>query len=314
VRTYRLLPGLQIKYKLASWEVFGQIGGLGIWFSLGGLAGIVIHSLSSAITAKVISVETVTSLVLTGRFYALSSGLVYLISENARPMLGQMLGQNRTEESLKAYRQLFSLSSGLAVVAAFGVWAGNGSFVIRWVGPINYGGPMVDLALALTIITGLWNMPNRVILSANLAVRGQCIVRLIEGAFSLWLSVWFGKRFGLAGIPMGSVVACVLTSMWLLTWLTARMFGRSFWRFLWDEAAPVFLLMARLFPVTLAARRLAMAISGYAGGAVGGVLTCAIGLPMLWFVILDKDARARLPLRQWGGRLRIKMTKAVRLG
>ncbi len=298
-RTYHLLPGLQIKYRLASWEVFQKIGALGIWFSLGQLAGIVIGSMSSAVTAKVISMETVTALLLTGRFYELCSGLVLLISENARPMLGQMLGQSRTEESLRTYRQLFGLSSGLAVVAAFGVWAGNEAFVTRWVGRVNYGGPMVDLALAGTVIASLWNLPNRVILSANLNVRGQSLVRILEGILNMGLAVWFGKKFGLVGIPLGGVLACMLTSMWLLPLFTARMYGRTFWQFLWDDAARVVLLIVMLFPIAFGVRLLALQISGYLGAALGGILTCGIGLTLMWFVTLEKAVRDRFLLRAW---------------
>jgi Na+-driven multidrug efflux pump len=298
-RTYRLLSGLQLKWHLASWDVFKQIGGLGVWFTIGCLAGIVIQSMSSAVTAKIISVETVTALVLTGRFYELSSGLVFLISENARPMLGQMLGQNETAHGLRTYRQLFGLSSGLAIVAGLGVWAGNGTFVTRWVGPVNYGGQWVDLALAGTIIVGLWNLPNRVVLSANLAVRGQALVRMFEGALNLCLAVWFGRKLGLAGIPLAAVVACALSSMWMLPLLTARMFKRSFRRFLWDDAARAVAVFLLLFPVAWVSRAIANEISGYFGAAIGGILTCAFGLTLVWFIVLDKAVRERIPLRKW---------------
>lgn len=299
LRVYRFFPELKIKYRLASWEVFRQIGGLGIWFSLGSLAGIIIHTLGSVVTAKVISVETVTVLVLTGRFYELSSGLVFLISENARPMIGQMFGQDRIEDSLKTYRLLFGVSTGLAVVVAFGVWAGNGCFVTKWVGDINYGGIWVDLAQAFMVIAALWNLPNRVVLSANLAVRGQSCVRIAEGLLNLGLTVWFAKRFGLIGIPLGSAVACLLTSMWMLPLLTSRMYKRSFASFLWGDASRVVLLMVMLLPVAYAARQMGISISGYVGAASGGIVTCLVGFILFWFLILDTTTRARVPLRKW---------------
>ncbi|MDB6121285.1 MAG: Polysaccharide biosynthesis protein [Pedosphaera sp.] len=297
VRTYRLIPGLQIKYHLASWEMFRQIGGLGIWFSLGGLAGIVIHSLDSTVTAKVVSVETVTSFLLTGRFYELAGGLVWLISENARPMLGQMFGQNKMGEGLTAYRQLFTFSTGLAVVAAFSVWSGNSSFVTKWVGPVNYTGKFTDLAMAFTMIAGLWIMPNRVVLSANLAVRAQCLVRLLEGALNLGLSIILGKMYGLIGIVVATFIASATTSMWLLPLFTARMFNRPFIRFVWDDAAKVLLLILCLFPVALVARGIATDFTGYLGAAAGAGLTGVCGLALVWFVMLDKSMRARLPIR-----------------
>lgn len=312
IRVHRYLPALKINHRLASWDVFRQIGMLGIWFSMGSLAGMIIQTLGSVVTAKVISVETVTVLVLTSRFYELASGLVFLISENARPMLGQMFGQNRTEDSLKTYRHLFAISSGLAVVVSCGVWAGNCSFVTRWVGGINYGGVWVDLAQAFVAITALWNLPNRVVLSANLAVRGQSFVRIIEGILNLGLTIWFAKEFGLIGIPLGTVVACLLTSMWLLPLLTSRMYGRPFKSFLWGDASRIFLLTAMLLPLAYLARQLAMSISGYIGAAIGGMLTCLAGLILFWFFILDAPMRNRLPLRKWYEELCLRASSLLR--
>lgn len=297
IRTYRLIPGLQLKFRFVSWNVFRQIGRVGIWFSLGALAGLVIHSFDAVLTAKMVSVESVTALVITGRFYELAGGLVFLLSENARPMLGQMLGQNKISESLATYRQLFALSTGFATVAALSVWSGNACFVTQWVGSVNYAGTSVDLALAFLMITGLWVMPNRVVLSANLAVRNQCLVRICEGVLKLGLSIWLGRMFGIAGILAGTVIASLCTSMWLLPRLTARMFARPFWRFLWDDAARVLALMLILFPVALFARGLATDISGYLGAIAGATITGTFGLTLIWFMMVDKSIRERLQLR-----------------
>jgi O-antigen/teichoic acid export membrane protein len=297
IRTYRILPGLQIKSRFASWDVFKQIGSVGLWFSFGSVAGLVIHSLDTVVTAKVVSIEAVTALVLTMRFYELTSGLVFLISENARPMLGQMFGRSSMEEGLLAYRRLFSLSAGLAAVAAFAVWSGNGSFVTRWVGAVNYGGKYLDLALALSMIASLWVMPNRVVLSANLAVRGQSLVRILEGGLKLALSVWFGKMFGVVGVVAATVLASLLTSTWLLPLLTARMFKRPFWSFVWTDAAPVVLLMALLFPVALMARGIAVNVSGFPGAALGATVTGFAGMGLMWWLLLDRSMRERVPIR-----------------
>ena len=94
-RCFRLLPGLTIRYRLASWKVLRSLGNLGIWFSLCGLAGIFIQSLDTIVAARLISLETVTTLSLTGRVYALSAGLLAQITNTARPALGQLIGQGK---------------------------------------------------------------------------------------------------------------------------------------------------------------------------------------------------------------------------
>jgi Na+-driven multidrug efflux pump len=298
IRTFRLIPGLQIKWSLASMDTMKGTISLGVWFTLGSLAAIVIDNMDSSIAAKLLTVETVTGLTLTGRFYELVGGMVWTVTETARPMLGQMLGANKNDEALTTYRQLFAISTSLAVVVALAVWAGNGCFVQKWVGEINYAGPLVDLALAFCVITHIWNMPNRVVLSANLHLRGQCMVRLLEGAVKLGCAIWFGKMWGLVGIVAATTISSLLTSMWLLPYLTARMFKRSFAKFIWEEASRVALLLVIILPLAYICRNLAYSIGGYPGAIVGSSLTGLCGLGLIWFLVLDKTARSYVPVRR----------------
>ncbi len=294
IRTYRFLPGLRIRRSLASWGVFKEISHVGLWFTLGGLAGIVIQSLDRLVTANVVSIEMVTTLTLTGRMYALSGSLLGQITETARPMLGQMIGQRKMGDALRTYRHLFALSTGGAVVVAMSLGAGNGSFVRAWVGNVNYGGLWLDLALLINLVTASWVLPNRAILTANLTVKTPVLIRLLESIINLGLSIYFGKLFGVTGVALATGVACILTSMWMLPKLTADMFGRPFLRFLWDDAARVILLGVCLIPVALVCRGLAGQISGFLGAAVGGSITAVCGAALLWFLVLDRPLRSRV--------------------
>lgn len=291
VRTFRTLPGLRIRRSLMSWDVLKQIGHLGIWFSLGTLAGIVNSSLDGLMTGKIVSVSTVTTLALTGRLYSLSKILLGQITDTARPMLGQMLGQKDQVLALRTYRHLFTLSTGIAVVAATSIWAGNGSFVTRWVGPGNYGGIELDIALGLNLIFFAWLLPNRATLTAGLIVRAPVICRIIEGVVNLGLSVLLGMRYGVFGVVIASAIACLVSSWWYLPLLTARMFGRPFLRFIWDDAARVLVLMACLFPIAFFVQHVAVRISGFTGAAFGIVATGLTGVALIWVLLLDAELR-----------------------
>jgi len=293
VRTYRTIPGLQIRYRLASWGVLKGTANLGVWFTLGSVAAIFIGSLDSAVTAKVVSLEMVTTLALTSRLYDPVGGLVFVITETARPMLGQMLGQNKMVEALAAYRRLFAMSTGLAVVFSLAVWAGNCAFVNRWVGAANYGGLTLDLVVALNLIMHMWVMPSRAVLSANLELRPQCLARLFEGALNLGLSIVFGLWLGVVGVMLATLLAGLLCSMWYLPYLTARMFNRPFLKFIWEDVAPIAQLLMLLCPLALLARVLAQSLTGYAGAFVGCALTGGAGLVLLWFIVCDEALRAQ---------------------
>lgn len=293
-RCFRLLPGLIIRYRLASWNVLRSLGNLGIWLSLGGLAGIFIQSLDSVVAARLISLESVTTLSLTGRVYALSTGLLAQITNTARPALGQLLGQGKLDEAYQTYRRLFAVSSGGAIVVALSLWAGNGIFVPWWVGSQNYGGAWLDLALALNLIVHAWVLPNRATLTAGLIARPQVISRILEGFLNLALSIVLGLYFGLLGIIVATSLAGVLISMWYLPLLTAKMFNRNFLRFLWGGTDRIILVGLLLGPLAWWARSLGAGLGGISGAFLAIGATAAIGLVLLWKIAFDSDLRGRM--------------------
>ncbi|MEW6510868.1 MAG: MATE family efflux transporter [Bacteroidota bacterium] len=291
VRTFRLLPELQIRRSLATWEVLKSIGNLGVWFSLGGLAGIMISGLSRIVTAKMVSMEVVTTLTLTGRLYSFSGGLILLMTDTARPMLGQLLGQKKMGDVLRIYRQLFALSVGCAIVLALAIWAGNGPFVTAWVGEINYGGAAMDFALATNFIISFWVRPNRSVLAAALIVRPQAVSQIVEGALNLGLSIILARPFGVFGIVLATTIASLLSSAWYLPYRTAKMFNLTFMKFLWTDVSKLLILAACLSPVAYGARVIAFQTSGFVGAAVGAALAGVAGLTMLWFIVFDAGLR-----------------------
>src|SRR6266498_3878560 len=287
LRTTHLLPGLRIRWRLCSWNVLQNLAGLGIWFSLGGIAGIVITSLDRVVAAKLISLETVTTLSLTGRVYALSASLLDQITNTARPMLGQLFGQNKITEAQRIYHQLFKLSTGFAVIAAFSIWAGNEAFVSRWVGAQNFGGPMLSLALALNLMVNSWILPNRAVLSSALVVRPQTLSRIIEAIINIGLSLLLGKFLGVIGIVIATAIAGVLTSTWYLPLLTARLFDRSWFSIVREDALPILAVGVCLFPVAWFTQLAGNENGGFLGAGVGASLTALAGFVFFRLFVVD---------------------------
>lgn len=294
LRTFHLLPGLKIRRHLASWDVLKSIGSLGIWFSLGSLAVLVIMSLDRIIAAKIISVESVTTLTLTGRVYALCGGLLNQFSNTALPMLGQLLGQEKKAEAERVFRQIFTVSTGLVLVAAVSIWAGNEAFVTRWVGAQNFGGPFLSLALALSLIVNSWIFPHRVILASALLARPQTLCRLVEAALHLGVSLALGHYLGLLGIVLGTSIAGLLTSLWYLPLLTARFFERPWLTYMREDVLPIVIVGALLAPVAYAGSLLSNHVGGFLGALLGAGIAGAVGCGFLWVIAFDRSLRTRL--------------------
>lgn len=294
VRAYRLLPGMRIRPDLASRELLYKIGGVGIWFTVSRAAALVIASLDRAVAGKIVSLEAVTVLELTGNFYLLSQVFLSRISVTARPALAQLLGAGKKEEALVAYRQMFALSNGLSLAVGLALWAGNREFLSSWVGIQNYGGLPLDTALLLNLIVYAWLMPNQAILEAALIVKPQGISRLIEGGLNLALSIGLTLKFGLVGVALSTSLATLLTSFWYFPILTARVFNRSPLRFWIDDVGRLALLLCLALPIAFVSRSIAGQLHGYLGFFVAAGLTGGSSLILLWFIGFDKALRRRL--------------------
>ncbi len=293
-RAYRLLPGLQIRRSLFSGDVFKKTLGLGIWFSLGGLAGLVILNLDRLVTAKIISLAVVTTLSLTGRLYSLSNSFLDQITNTARPMLGQLFGQGRREEVFKLYRRLFTISTGGAVIVGSALWCANRTFIEWWVGGEYYGGIGLDIALAINLLVNCWVLPNRATLSSAMVVKPQTLSRLVEGAVNFSLSLLLGLKFGVIGILLGTSIASLLTSFWYLPYLTAKLFNRSIIALLINDFLKIILLFALLIYPAWLMRNMNIPVIGLIGAMLKFALMSIIGIILLWFIGIDREFKGQL--------------------
>jgi O-antigen/teichoic acid export membrane protein len=290
------VPGVRFRPSLVSREHLRKISRSGVWFSLGGLAGILIVGADRVVAAKLLSLEAVTVLYLSSRLYGLAADLLAPIAESARPTLGRLLGQGDHAEAHRVYRLVNRISLSLAVVAALAIWAGNRTFVAAWVGPENYGGWALDAALALGLVARLAPLPSRAALASGLVVKSQTLVRLGEGALNLALSVALTPLLGLAGVALSTPLAAALTSLWCLPRLAGRLFPLQRQMQRYSDGLAVALLAVPLAGVAGWSRLAASQAGGYTGAALAMTITLAAGLTLIWWT--GMKARTRSALRR----------------
>lgn len=294
IRTFRLPFRPHLTWQLFSWEVFRGISSLGLWFTVGGLAGILILNLDRIVVAQVVSLESVVILSLSGRLFLLADGFLQQITNTSRPMLGQLLGEGKLAKTLDTYHQIFLLSNGLALVAAASLWASNQSFITSWVGPLNYGGPWLDIAFAISLLVNVWILPNRAVLSSNLIVKPQSLSRIAEGVLNVGFSVFLAQQLGLIGVVIATALAGLLTSFWVLPLLTARMFKMPLRELIGQNLARLLRLLFFLLPLAWLSRMLSVEIGGFLGAAVGAGAVALPALGVLWFLVFDSKLRQKV--------------------
>lgn len=290
---YRLTPGLRIRRALASRADLKPIAGCGGWFSAGAAAGLLISGTDRIVVGKMISLESVAVLSVTASAYLFVEAAVSQVVNHARPALGQLFGDNRPRAVFRTYRQLSLGGTGLGLVAAATVWAANRAFIEAWVGGAHYGGTLLDALLGVNCVLALAVLPSRAVLAAHMTVRPQTLVRLVEGALNLALTILLTRWLGLTGTVLSTSLAALVTSVWYLPRLALRVLDAD-WRSMQHASGRAGLFAVATLLGAGLGRAVATSLAGFAGAVAGGLFTATCGLALLWMLLLDPWVKDRL--------------------
>jgi len=293
-RAYQLTPGLDLRLRFFSTERIGEMFSLSFWWTLSYIAWIVIQNTDQILAGRLVSLEAVTVMVLTGRLFTLATTVLFQFARGARPMLGQLIGQNDLERVEQVYRQLFMLSTGIAVAVAMALWAGNGIFIRAWVGADLYGGAWLGLAFAVNILVNTWMQPALSLLASMMIARQQAQIRLVEAGLNLVLSLWLAQYFGIVGIVMGTSLAGICTSLLYLPYLVSRTLKQPFIPFIASETVPLFRSALLIVPAALVLEALTRELRGFVPAALVMSAGFAFNMAVLWQVAFDDAIRQRL--------------------
>lgn len=293
-RAYQLTPGLDFRFRFFSSERIGEILSLSFWWTVGYVAGILIESTDQIVAARMISLEAVTVMVLTGRTFTLSTSALHRLARAARPMFGQISGQKDWKRLEETYRQLFTLSTGVALTVSAALWAGNAIFTRAWVGEENYGGVWLGLAFALNLLVNTWVQPQMSLLNSLMIARQQAVARLVEAALNLVLSILLAQRFGITGVILGTALAATFTSLLYLPYLVSRALKRPYLPFLVAKTIPILKALVFIGPAALAIQAVSQSVEGLIGAAAVIGMSFVLNIVILWFVTFDDPIRRRI--------------------
>lgn len=305
--TYRLLPGLSLRWRHVSWKAFTPLLSMGMWFFLKYMARMGVVGSSKMITAKLVSLSAVTSLALTGRLYLLAQQLLMKLQMVLMPILGNMIGKGVKERAFMLFSRYFIVGNALSCTILGGLFAMNEGFVAGWVGRSNYAGEAVDFLLCLQGFLLFWSSTAMAILTANLQLRRQTLCRLAEGTFGVILSISMGYLLGLEGIVAGLVVGTVATSFWYLPLTVCRAFDIKPVEFLKRLALPSLLIGIVVWGIALFIRNIPFPGPWYISALVRCVIVVTLGLSLIWSAVLKKRERTEiLKLADFRGRLQAR--------
>ena len=229
IRVKRTLGYIKINPGLWRFDRFRFLVKNGIWFSIGGLAGIFIFRMDSFLIGQLISLTTVTSYVITIKLYQVADKFHQQFFNTTRPYFAQVYGKGDMTLLSKMHNLSFNLSFTAAFIMGVAVMMVNKWFIGIWVGHDFYLGNTANMLLCINFILQASVLPNRIILATTFyKIEWHNITRVTEGAMKLLISVILIKNLEVNAVIVGSIIACVFFSSIALNYLAGRLLNEDF--------------------------------------------------------------------------------------
>jgi len=229
IRVKRTLGYIKINPGLWRFDRFRFLVKNGIWFSIGGLAGIFIFRMDSFLIGQFISLTTVTSYVITIKLYQVADKFHQQFFNTTRPYFAQVYGKGDMTLLSKMHNLSFNLSFTAAFIMGVAVMMVNKWFIGIWVGHDFYLGNTANMLLCIIFILQASVLPNRIILATTFyKIEWHNITRVTEGAMKLLISVILIKNLEVNAVIVGSIIACVFFSSIALNYLAGRLLNEDF--------------------------------------------------------------------------------------
>lgn len=279
----RHLPIVQLRWSLADRRILGEIGGVGVWFAINGLAVIGLRTVDRFVIAQVFALSSVTPYALTGRIYEICQTNLSQITNTTWPMLAELHGQGKRSQAWEVWRGTSTLSVAAPLVLGLSVWAANGAFMRAWVGAEHYGGIGLDALLMANMCALIGITALRSALTGAQVVRPQALWRVGEGALFLALAICLAPRFGLMGIAGAKLLSTLAGCLWMPA-RVASLLQIPIAAVIRHIAGTSLRILALALPIALAGRWFADQGDGFAlaGLTFALVFTLSLMLALRW--------------------------------
>jgi len=231
IRVKRTLGYIKIDPGLWRFDRFRFLLKNGIWFSIGGLAGIFIFRMDSFLIGQYISLTTVTSFVLTIKLYQIADKFHQQFFNTTRPYFAQVYGKGDMTLLSKLYNLSFNLSFTAAFIMGIAVMLVNKWFIGIWVGPDFYLGDTINMLLCINFILQAAVLPNRIILASTLyKMQLHSITRILEGIAKIGMAMLFMSKYGIPALVIAGIAASIMFSNCGLNLITSKLLNESFYK------------------------------------------------------------------------------------
>ncbi|MDC3306105.1 hypothetical protein OAV36_04185 [Flavobacteriales bacterium] len=209
-RVDSLFPKIQVKPAFFEKEELKSLFSMGMYFSLGSIATLLLMKIDSYIISIDFGFEQVAFFYITIKIFLLTQKIFQMFLNNLRPYVAQLYGGNEYDKIHSLYCIITPISFALL---AFSISVGmliNKLFVSIWVGDSFF------LSTEFSVLFGFWILLETHTLTARLIlipslykIKSLAIMRLIEAGVRISFIMIFIKLLGINSLPISSIIACL---------------------------------------------------------------------------------------------------------
>jgi O-antigen/teichoic acid export membrane protein len=184
-----------------------------LWVSVGQVAQVLTNGSDILLVGHFLGTAAVVPYSCTGKLVTVFANHPQLLMHAAQPALTQLRGAGAKAQLLRAstvLSQAMLIMSGALVVI---IIPSNHFFVHWWVGPAQYGGESLTLALTLMMLLRHWNVAAIFTLFCFGYERQVSVTNLCDGLVTVIATPLLMWKFGMIGAPIASMIGAGLVSL-----------------------------------------------------------------------------------------------------
>ncbi|WP_333889194.1 lipopolysaccharide biosynthesis protein [Sphingobacterium siyangense] len=243
-RVRQLFPGIKISYRSFDKEELKRIFSLGLYFSLGSIATVLLLKIDSFVIGKQFGLETVATFYITIKLYTLVQKVFQMFLNNFRPHISQLYGKLELDKIKNIYFILFYGTYSFAIICLAIVQLINKYFIEIWVGDGFYIGDEFNIFYGLWVLLDLLTLPSRIILNSSLVSTNKLsYARLGEALLRIAIIFALLPFMGVAVVPISSIISCFIFGIIFQVYLMKRYFQIEDNKFVLSNVTPVVVLL-----------------------------------------------------------------------
>jgi O-antigen/teichoic acid export membrane protein len=247
-RIKKSFPHIEIRKKYWDSGLLKYLLKSGVWFSIGGIAGILILRMDSFIIGKYNSLALVALFVVNSKLYQIAEKLFSQFFNTLRPYFAQEFGKGEFNRLKEIYNTTCALSLLFAILLGVMVFFASEIFLDWWVGPEFYLGNRINLMLSVNFILQSLVLPNRILLATSLyKIEIHNGIRIVEGIFKMFISLFLIEEYGIEGVLIGSIFSTIFFSNIFLNILSNKLLGQFSYKRLLLNISSISLLLGIYF-------------------------------------------------------------------